>query len=148
MKKIKKMLPWILIIIWMISIFYLSHQPAKDSNKLSKGLTYKITNIVEKINPNLQINIRRFNHLLRKSAHFFAYLLLGILLSLGLDLLGIKGLKAILIGLILSVIFAISDEFHQLFIPGRGGQVKDVLIDSMGALTGIILYKIVKSPDI
>ena len=37
------------------------------------------------------------------------------------------------------MIYAISDEIHQLFVPGRAGQVRDVLIDSAGSFLGIIL---------
>ncbi|MFP5109854.1 VanZ family protein [Neobacillus sp. C211] len=41
------------------------------------------------------------------------------------------------------VLFAVSDEFHQLFVAGRGAQVKDVFIDSAGAIVGIVIYGIV-----
>jgi VanZ family protein len=37
-------------------------------------------------------------------------------------------------------LYAASDEFHQLFVPGRSGEVKDVLIDSAGAVTGALLF--------
>jgi len=36
-----------------------------------------------------------------------------------------------------------SDEFHQFFVPGRAGQLKDVLIDSTGATVGIGIYLLV-----
>lgn len=38
------------------------------------------------------------------------------------------------------ILYAISDEVHQLFVPGRGGQVRDVIIDSAGAIAGILGY--------
>ena len=38
--------------------------------------------------------------------------------------------------------FAALDEFHQLFVEGRAGSLKDVLIDSCGSLTGIIFVRI------
>jgi len=37
------------------------------------------------------------------------------------------------------VLFAVSDEFHQQFVPGRGPQVRDVFIDSSGAALGLLL---------
>ena len=40
---------------------------------------------------------------------------------------------------LICVIYAISDEIHQLFVPGRAGQVRDVLIDSAGSFLGIII---------
>lgn len=67
-------------------------------------------------------------------------MVLGVLLLHGLKKNKIIGNKAILIAISIAVIFAISDEVHQLFVPGRGGQIKDVIIDSAGALVGII-YK-------
>ncbi len=47
--------------------------------------------------------------------------------------------KAILITLLISIIYAFSDEFHQFFIPGRFASLKDVLIDSTGSLCSILL---------
>ena len=45
--------------------------------------------------------------------------------------------------LIFSIFYAASDEFHQTFVPGRDGNIVDVLIDSSGALVGILLSSIV-----
>lgn len=50
----------------------------------------------------------------------------------------------ILIPLIICLLYSISDEFHQLFIVGRSGEVRDVLIDTIGALTGIYGYYLIK----
>lgn len=38
-----------------------------------------------------------------------------------------------------TTLYAVSDEFHQIFVPGRSCQVKDIVIDSAGALTGLVL---------
>jgi VanZ family protein len=40
------------------------------------------------------------------------------------------------------VLYAVSDEVHQLFVPGRGAQVTDVLIDNAGAFVGIGIYEV------
>ncbi|HIU52150.1 MAG TPA: VanZ family protein [Candidatus Merdicola faecigallinarum] len=40
---------------------------------------------------------------------------------------------------IIGVIYAITDEIHQLFVPGRSGEIRDVLIDGLGIIVGIIL---------
>lgn len=136
----RKVLPWLLVILWMALIFYLSHQPATKSNGLSKDATEIIVETVAKIAPKVDINKRSFNHIIRKNAHFFAYLVLGILVANGLRSSGVIGYKAISFALLICVLYAISDEVHQLFVPGRGGQVKDVLIDSAGAVVGIGMY--------
>lgn len=135
----RRIFSWILVVIWMGLIFSQSHKPATESNKLSKGVTEIIVETVEKINPDtdMDINVSRFNHILRKNAHFFSYLLLGILTLNALLSSGKDGYKCIGLAFLICLLYAASDEFHQTFIPGRGGQVKDVIIDSGGALVGI-----------
>lgn len=137
----RKLFSWILVVLWMTLIFYLSHQPATESNKLSIGITEKMTGIVEKTDPNIDTNIRNFNRIIRKNAHFFAYLVLGILTFNGLKDSKITGGRGFILALIICILYAISDEIHQLFIPGRSGQVMDVAIDGMGSLVGITLYQ-------
>lgn len=135
-----KIYSWTLVIAWMALIFYLSHQPATQSNGLSTGITERIIVMFEKLAPNMEFDIRSFNHIVRKNAHFFAYLILGLLTSNALKNSNVEDRKGFLLAFLISVSYAASDEFHQLFVPGRGGQVKDVFIDSMGSLVGITLY--------
>ena len=135
-----KRISWTLVILWMALIFYLSHQPATESNKLSRGISEKTIEIAEKATLNIDINIGKFNRILRKNAHFFAYLILGILVSNGLRSSTIIGIRGFILALMICILYAISDETHQLFITGRGGQAMDVVIDSVGSLTGIALY--------
>jgi VanZ family protein len=80
--------------------------------------------------------------LMRKSAHFFAYLILGFLVSHALknEASAASAWKRRGISLASCILYAISDEFHQLFVPGRGPLVKDVFIDGSGAALGILLY--------
>lgn len=91
--------------------------------------------------PDIKFNMGRFNHMLRKGAHFFAYLVLGILMINGLSSSDIYGFKGIGLAILICILYAISDEVHQLFDPGRGGQVSDVILDSAGAIIGILGYK-------
>ena len=42
-----------------------------------------------------------------------------------------------------ATVYAATDEFHQLFVPGRSGQVKDVLLDSCGAAVGVLILMLV-----
>jgi VanZ family protein len=42
--------------------------------------------------------------------------------------------------LLICVLYAISDETYQIFVPGRSAQLSDVLIDSVGAVAGIVMY--------
>ncbi len=139
----KKILSWILVILWMGLIFYLSHQPAAESSELSTGITEVIIQTIEKLAPNVELDIRNLNHIVRKNAHFFAYLVLGVMVINALRASGVRGYNSIGLALLICVLYAISDEVHQIFIPGRSGEVRDVLIDSAGASVGILVYMVV-----
>ena len=133
----RKVISWLLVILWMALIFYLSHQPATESNSLSTGITERVVAIIERVTSDIDFDVSNFNHIVRKNAHFFAYLILGVLVSNALKSNGINGPKRFLIALLICVLYAISDEVHQLYVSGRAGQVKDVIIDSAGAIVGI-----------
>lgn len=136
----KGILRWGFIFIWMGVIFYLSHQPADASNQLSGGITEWIVRSIEIVIP-FTIKIGFLHIIIRKAAHFTAYFILGLLLMMAVQAPSI--LKRTAISLVIAIIYAMSDEFHQTFIPGRSGMFTDVLIDSAGALTGIILFLII-----
>ncbi|MGG0276178.1 VanZ family protein [Bacillus rhizoplanae] len=138
--EIHKFFSWTCVLLWMALIFYLSHQPATMSNELSTGITEVIIEKVEKITPSVEFDIRGFNHIARKNAHFFNYLILGVLVMNALRRSGMQRYRRIGLTLFICVLYAISDETHQLFVPGRGAQVKDVFIDSSGAGVGIGIY--------
>ena len=74
--------------------------------------------------------------LVRKAAHATEYMILAFVLVWWLSAL-LPWKRAWPITLALGVLFAIVDELHQLFVPGRAGQITDVLIDSCGILCGI-----------
>jgi len=137
---------WIAVILWMILIFILSAQPAAQSSGLSKKVTEIIIEIVHQwipldIESSTMLDLAsKYNHTVRKLAHFFAYFILAILVMNATIKSGVRGAKGIIIALLICVFYAISDEVHQLFVPGRGGQVKDVLIDSAGASFGVVIY--------
>jgi VanZ family protein len=141
-KKVKSLLSWVLVIIWMILIFNLSAQPAYDSDNLSKGITKSIEATVVKIslNKDSNYNIDRMNHLVRKNAHFFIYLVLVTLVLNSLRRTGFTGLRVFIIAFGICFSYAIIDEIHQLFVPGRGAQVKDVFIDSSGVIVGMFIF--------
>lgn len=139
----KKIVKFLAVILWMTLIFYLSAQPVEESNNLSKKVTEVIVDTLEKVKPEIELNPRKMNHILRKNAHFFAYLVLGILVMNLSKTIKIDLFKATIYSLIFCILYAISDEFHQLFVPGRGAQLKDVIIDTSGSITGIIIYLLI-----
>ncbi|RNF39534.1 VanZ family protein [Planococcus salinus] len=131
---------WAAVILWMAIIFILSHQPASVSSNLSSGITEAIIRAFERIMPDAQFDIRNFHFVVRKNAHFIAYFVLGFLTFHALRQSGVRGIRSFLFSFGICALYAISDEVHQLFIPGRSGEVRDVVIDSAGACAGIAVF--------
>lgn len=134
---------WISVILWMALIFYLSHQPATKSDDLSKGIKGFIVENTEKVAPKMELNNSISNHIIRKNAHFIVYLVLGFLAINAFISSGFLGFRGGGLALTVCILYAISDEFHQFFVPGRGPGVKDIFIDCIGACVGIGLFLLV-----
>lgn len=135
-------LAWLAVALMMGLIFFLSAQTADQSVQLSGGVTQFLLTLVGWIFPNIASDPEIFHHLVRKSAHFLAYLLLGTLTANACRRSGASVMRTMLLALIICVFYAASDEIHQLYVSGRGAAVTDVLIDSAGALLGIFLHRI------
>lgn len=141
--KHKKTLFWALTVLWMIIIFSLSAQPAVKSTETSSVITDIMIKLFypefQASTPETQaLIIDSCQHNVRKTAHFIEYAVLGFL-CLGACLSTFKR-KNFWIALSICVLYSISDEVHQIFVPGRAGRFSDVLIDSFGALAGILFY--------
>lgn len=122
-------------VIWMGIIFYLSHQPGNESASTSNQVLEVIFNVLP-----LSTENEVFLHtVIRKLAHFSAYALLSILIYIAY-----RGKKATLFTFVICLIFAISDEIHQLFIPGRSGEVRDVLIDMSGVVFSLMIIYLIR----
>lgn len=138
----KKTIFAVLLVLWMGFIFSMSCENAEESSNTS-GQTIKVVLSTvpefEKQPEEVKVNIiEELQFIVRKSAHFIGYMILGILAS-GLILQYENINKKYPLAFLICVIYAISDEIHQLFVPGRAGQVRDVLIDSAGSFLGIII---------
>ncbi|WP_413378249.1 VanZ family protein [Alkalihalobacillus sp. 1P02AB] len=136
----KKWFSWAAVLLWMALIFFLSHQPGEKSGHLSSDITEILSGIIQFLFPFFQIELELLHFMIRKGAHFFSYLLLGVLVLNAMRRSGFISYWAAATSWGICLIYAITDEVHQLFIPGRSGEVQDVLIDSAGALTGIVIY--------
>jgi VanZ family protein len=79
------------------------------------------------------------HHVVRKLAHVFEYLVLGVLLYRALD--GARGFSTAVAwrALAVAAVWAVLDEAHQLLVAGRTGAVRDALIDVAGAAAGLAL---------
>lgn len=136
-KKTLRILSGFCAVILIIIIFLFSAQPAEASDKTSLSLTSLLFS-GEEIDVLLLINV-----FVRKAAHMAEYAALAVPCWLFLSTFELKRLWGNVLPFLFSAFYAATDEIHQLFVPGRSGQVKDVLIDSFGALLGVIFINIV-----
>lgn len=143
MKKImhRKDVAIIITLGWMSVIFYLSHQAASQSSELSGSIVQLLLGLI--ITLPFALDPEAVHFFIRKSAHFIAYFILGVLVYHTIKLFLYRYIPSISVSFFITVLYAISDEFHQTFIPGRSGEVRDVLIDSAGSLTGIFTYVLI-----
>lgn len=126
----------------MTAIFCFSAENADKSDNTSQSVTKQVLSgfpsfrdLPEERQTEIVIKIQ-FS--VRKLAHFSVYTCLGMLMYLSFRFIPVKGKKPVW-SLCACVIYAVSDEFHQYFVPGRSCEVRDVCIDSLGALTGILI---------
>ena len=122
----------------------LSNQPGADSAETSNIVTQLIYNIYSFLLPEnyligLSEFLSRYVHIIRKIAHFSEYLILGILFYINFEELN-NPKKQLYLSLLCSIAYAISDEIHQLFVLNRYCSFTDILIDSSGAVTGILIF--------
>lgn len=130
------MIKTFLWIFWLVLIYYFSSQNGSESGFLSNSILIKIADIL-KIN-DVDSFIKTFSVLIRKTAHFVEYFMLFILTYECLKEYKIR--KVLIVSLLFCISWAFFDEFHQLFVDGRCGQIKDVLIDSFGSFTSLLFW--------
>lgn len=129
--------------LWMALIFFLSSQPAQESSQLSMAITGRILKAISLFVSNLGVSdasIDQYDNLIRKSAHALNFFILSIIVINALYAMGIRGIRAPIYSIIITVMYALSDEIHQLYVPGRGCMFSDVVIDSAGALLGLMTF--------
>ena len=141
----KKTISIISLILWMIVIFSFSSADANKSTGTSDKVITTMIEIKDKITNNetpnneKEIIVKNSSFYIRKIAHITEYLILGFLMF---NLLKQYSVTNIYYAIGLSILYSCTDEFHQLFISGRSGSIRDVLIDSIGILIGTYLYKL------
>ena len=123
------------IILTSLIIFEFSNQNANDSKEVSGKITEKIVSIFY----NVKLDKNRVESIVRKIAHYSIYTLLGIEIMSFISTFTIKEFDRISFALIAGMIYAMIDEIHQAFVPGRGALITDVMLDSLGVMTGIFI---------
>ena len=78
--------------------------------------------------------------LVRKLAHVFIFTVLAFFIRICLESwFGEKKNHLLLFSLLAGAVYAISDEIHQLLVPGRSGSIQDILLDCGGVLLGVLI---------
>lgn len=160
MRKTKLIISICLILIWIGVIFGFSSKSGDESNAQSKGIIQSVaeTAITHSNEKNKTINgkyvakktstiAEMLNVIVRKSAHASIFCVLSILvMKFILILKGENKFRYYIVGMVICFLYACTDEFHQLYVPGRTGRFTDALIDTLGATIGCVviwgIYKI------
>lgn len=146
--KVKKVLFTSALIIWMTIIFLFSNQTADKSSGTSDKVTECIITFVTKITKKdityeqRTIIINNTSFLVRKTAHFVIYFILGIIAYLTFISYNLS--KPLIYSIVFCFIYACSDEFHQLFLDGRTFKLMDILIDTSGIIIGSNFIYLIK----
>lgn len=132
----------------MIIIFLMSSQPAHDSTETSLAVGHAVCTLFvpgySKMSTDDQLQLaKKIDHPVRKTAHATEYAILAMLIFAAISGM-YDNIKHNLISLGFTTAYAVSDEIHQYFVPGRACMLTDVMIDLSGALVGLILVSLVK----
>jgi len=164
MIKTNKFIHWVLVVAWMIIIFCFSSQTGKESGALSNEVAEKIAEgsvkvkkvaVVKRTNGVVKsgevskrsekaikrervVAKRKFANETRDFAHCVLYFVLGTLFFFALKQHGVCSWKVFLWTIFFCVLYSITDEWHQYFVPGRGPEVNDALRDLVGSACGSI----------
>lgn len=145
----KKVLWSIVLVLWMIIIFIFSGQTGDESKSVSNQFTIKLIDEVALITNKNVSNyekeriVENSSLLVRKTAHFTLYFILGIFAYFTFKSYGIKNI--ITYSILFCFLYACSDEIHQLYSLERAGRISDVLIDTIGGISGILPIVSIKS---
>jgi VanZ family protein len=129
----KKIINISILVVWLAIIFFMSSQAATESS----GLSGVFVEPIKPYAPGFTEGI--LTTLVRKSAHIFMYFVLGILIYNMLRCYKLGTKKLVGYSILFAGLYAVTDEIHQSFVPGRSAELRDVLIDTIGAALGVAL---------
>lgn len=133
----------------IMAVIFISSSQDIDSSNLTSGFFSNL--FVRFLRPEYdsmspyeqQIAFDTVQSVVRKFAHFSAFALLGVSLRLCLESWLGRRKRLWLWSLLGCMLYAVSDELHQLLSSGRSCELRDVLIDSTGSLVGIVLVSLI-----
>ncbi|MGI6745039.1 MAG: VanZ like family protein [Firmicutes bacterium ADurb.Bin300] len=129
--KLYRLFSVIVLIVSASLIFYLSHQNGEESSA-SSGSFHLFLEMV------LHMNISE--SFLRTAAHFCEYVFLGFVTVN--CVFALRGRLNPFGSAVFGTVYAVSDEIHQIFVPGRAFQLFDLGVDFAGIITGVLLFSL------
>lgn len=145
-----KPLAFVPALVMIYIIFFFSQQPGEISSGVSLKVSQKIVSVTNDVldrswsDAQIDHYVEKIHFYVRKAGHITEYFVLAITITLPLYVVfGLRHVVLFLISGILCVLLACGDEYHQTFISGRTGTPKDVLIDSIGIFSGILVSHVI-----
>ena len=142
----------VILIVLLLMTFSIIFGFSSQDGEESKGLSRKVTEFITQNNEKIQsLNkqekakvLHRIEAVIRKIAHFSIYTIIGVLLMALMCMFNIVDKVRVGITLVLGILYAATDEFHQVFVQGRTALITDVVIDTMGVILGILLVLLIR----
>ena len=141
LKNKKLILSWTAVLFWMFLILSFSSDTADVSDRKSGAILEKVEPVIETVEESIHVELldkSKLHFYVRKNAHMFNYFMLAVLIILALKASGVNGHRRYLLAYIVATLFSMLDEYYQTHIPGRSGEVRDVFVDNVGVLVGLI----------
>ena len=144
-KQCKCILCWLAVAGWMAVIFWMSAQTGNQSGGASEAIVRWLVGIFcpgfQQLSQVRQTAILEVCHtIVRKGAHFAEYAVLAMLIANALRQYALNNRLYWLLPVAISAVYALTDEVHQYFVPGRACRLLDVGIDTCGAIFGMCLF--------
>ncbi len=147
MRDIAKIKMWITVfalaavLIW---IFEMSAKPADESEALSGRIDYWICDVFIEDYQEFPVEeqqriLSTLDFRVRKTAHYIEYMVLGLLLYLTSEFIFEQRSVRVAVVISIGVLQALLDEYHQFFVSGRNSQLADVVLDTFGVCTGVLV---------
>ena len=136
----------ILVLVWMTTVFIFSSQDGTQTLNTSGAFIHAVESTVKNEGAHVESNTNSNNNtdeiqlFVRKNAHYFLYLTGGIILSAFFYAQNKANRRYTLYTIVTGIVYSMTDEFHQKFVQGRTSSIKDVGIDSLGVITGVVIF--------
>lgn len=134
------------MLLFMGVIFSFSAKTAVESSQSSNAIVEVLMDehLLGSVVKNPEKTRETLSFLVRKAAHMTEFGVLSALALYWLTSFSLPYKKRCFLAALISACYAASDEFHQRFVPGRSGELRDVMIDTAGAVLGILFLSLIR----